>query len=353
MEDAHSTLAVQPPKRVRADDENTDVQAVQVAPFKGLPRCEFDFAPRCHHRHPLKRYPREAGASSDEPLVCDGGCGREIPPSDPRWSCFPCDYDICELCLVARGGGAAFIGLLAEEERKSASHARELDTMKNRCEAAEARLARKEREEKAAEAKAEAKASALAERRLVESKVAAAEEHARGLQTEVQRLEAEVVERRQRSKANLEKMYAAQKERDTARAEADNFRVVVEAQQASTRAAIEDMQEQLATAHRHIAIAQGDAEAVRTLISLEEAEQLEARARAALLAICERRASLAAAAESERQKRIDCAVCLFGARAVAFVPCGHIATCVECAPKVDDCPLCKAKITCRMPVYLP
>ena len=325
---------------------------VSVPAPKWVPKCEFQFAPRCNHRHPMKRHPREAGAAADEPLVCDGGCGKEIPPSDPRWSCFPCDFDLCELCLLSRSGGAVYLGLLAAEEKRCAERASELSTMQQRCKAAEERLARKEREDKAVEVKA----TGIAEKgklAAAEGRAAAADERARAAFAEVARLEQEVVERRQRSKANLEKMYAAQKERDAARAEADSHRVDCEALLAAGRAEAEELQEVLATARKHVAVAQGDVDAVRALTSLEEADQLEARARAALLAIGERRATLAAEAADERQKRLDCAVCLVGARGIAFAPCGHIATCKECAPKVHECPLCKVKISSRVSVYLP
>ncbi len=63
--------------------------------------------------------------------------------------------------------------------------------------------------------------------------------------------------------------------------------------------------------------------------------------------------TLAQDEERERQKRLDCAVCLSEPRAVAYVPCGHIACCRGCAPKVDLCPLCKRSVGQRIPVYLP
>ena len=61
---------------------------------------------------------------------------------------------------------------------------------------------------------AEGKASSASERRAAEARVLAAEERASAAAAEVARLEKEVVERR-RSKANLEKMYAAQRNATT------------------------------------------------------------------------------------------------------------------------------------------
>ena len=64
----------------------------EVEPPSLIPRSEYQFIPKCPHRHAMKRSPCAAGsaATDDEPLECDG-CGTVIRPTDPRWSCFPCD----------------------------------------------------------------------------------------------------------------------------------------------------------------------------------------------------------------------------------------------------------------------
>ena len=101
-----------------------------------------------------------------------------------------------------------------------------------------------------------------------------------------------------------------------------------------------------------VAVVHGEPEALRAL-TLEEAERLEALTRSGLVAVSERRAALAADADAERQKRLDCAVCLVNARSSAFMPCGHIVTCKDCTAKVDECPLCKTKVSGRLHVFLP
>ena len=55
------------------------------------------------------------------------------------------------------------------------------------------------------------------------------EERARAAEAQVASLEREVTERRTRSKANLEKMYAARKERDAAQLERDEARAMISA----------------------------------------------------------------------------------------------------------------------------
>ena len=236
------------PKRARSDiapidDENVDDQC---PPPKPMPKSEIQFSPRCNHRHALTRHQCEAGSAADEPLICDGGCNQIIPPSDPRWSCHPCDFDLCELCLLARSGGAVYLGLLAAEETRTKALSSEVAVMSQRAKAAEQRIAHKEREEKSAEMKA----SVVAEKRVVEAKLAAADERARAALAEVSRLEAEVVERRQRSKANLEKMYAAQKERDLARQQAADEAAEKDAQLAGARAETMALHEELASTRR-------------------------------------------------------------------------------------------------------
>lgn len=321
-----------------------------------IPRSEFQFQPKCGHRHPLKRSPCAAGsaATDDEPLLCDGACGKEIRPSDPRWSCYPCDYDLCELCLLTRSGGAAYIGLLAAEERKVVAERNRVSELSERVRVAESKLAAAER---AAKDKAGSVGQA-AERRAAEAKanearVRDAEEKAAASEAEVARLQKEVVERRQRSKANLEKMYAAQKERDEARAlvgQADE----AHAQSLAAQSLVtEEAQRQLGAARQQLACAFGDDEALAKMASRDELESLQTALLAGLQRINERCSVLSHQETVERTERANCAVCLTEMRAVAFAPCGHVACCRGCSPKVDTCPLCKRGVGQRVNVFLP
>jgi len=47
---------------------------------------------------------------------------------------------------------------------------------------------------------------------------------------------------------------------------------------------------------------------------------------------------------------LSCVVCLNGVRSICCVPCGHLALCSECAPRVNTCPVCRAVITQRIAV---
>ena len=44
-----------------------------------------------------------------------------------------------------------------------------------------------------------------------------------------------------------------------------------------------------------------------------------------------------------------CADCEVG---VVFVPCGHFATCVNCAPSFSECPVCRTKIQSAVRTFL-
>jgi len=49
-----------------------------------------------------------------------------------------------------------------------------------------------------------------------------------------------------------------------------------------------------------------------------------------------------------------CVACLVNERRVCFVPCGHIVTCIECAPKCKQmCPMCRAPISIIQPCRIP
>ncbi|MEC7840029.1 MAG: RING-HC finger protein [Chlamydiota bacterium] len=48
---------------------------------------------------------------------------------------------------------------------------------------------------------------------------------------------------------------------------------------------------------------------------------------------------------------LECVICLDAIRDTFFGPCGHIATCQQCAAKLDDCCICKKKIIQKFKVY--
>ena len=46
----------------------------------------------------------------------------------------------------------------------------------------------------------------------------------------------------------------------------------------------------------------------------------------------------------------DCCICLDAPTTVAFVPCGHLATCEKCS-HVPNCPICRGNVTSTLRIY--
>uniref|UniRef100_A0A182Y6Z6 RING-type domain-containing protein n=1 Tax=Anopheles stephensi TaxID=30069 RepID=A0A182Y6Z6_ANOST len=48
----------------------------------------------------------------------------------------------------------------------------------------------------------------------------------------------------------------------------------------------------------------------------------------------------------------ECKICLTREVGVVFCPCGHLVSCMQCAPAIYNCPVCRALITGRIRTYL-
>ena len=48
----------------------------------------------------------------------------------------------------------------------------------------------------------------------------------------------------------------------------------------------------------------------------------------------------------------SCVICLDENREMVFIPCGHICSCLKCAKKLKDCPMCRKKITHSVRFYV-
>lgn len=64
-----------------------------------------------------------------------------------------------------------------------------------------------------------------------------------------------------------------------------------------------------------------------------------------LASIADESLKLPASDESERRlKNVECKICMAEEVGVVFLPCGHLLTCVMCAPALTTCPLCRQPI---------
>lgn len=47
-----------------------------------------------------------------------------------------------------------------------------------------------------------------------------------------------------------------------------------------------------------------------------------------------------------------CKICMDGEVGIVFLPCGHLTTCVNCAPNLEDCPVCRSAIKATVRTFL-
>lgn len=47
-----------------------------------------------------------------------------------------------------------------------------------------------------------------------------------------------------------------------------------------------------------------------------------------------------------------CKICMDKEMGIVFLPCGHLATCVNCAPNLQDCPVCRSAIKATVRTFL-
>ena len=47
-----------------------------------------------------------------------------------------------------------------------------------------------------------------------------------------------------------------------------------------------------------------------------------------------------------------CKICMDNEVGVVFLPCGHLISCVNCAPSLKDCPVCRQSIHGTVKTYM-
>lgn len=56
--------------------------------------------------------------------------------------------------------------------------------------------------------------------------------------------------------------------------------------------------------------------------------------------------------DERRLKNVECKICMAEEMGVVFLPCGHLLSCVYCAPAISQCPLCRETIRGRVRTFL-
>ncbi|CAJ1339415.1 unnamed protein product [Effrenium voratum] len=101
-----------------------------------------------------------------------------------------------------------------------------------------------------------------------------------------------------------------------------------------------------------------DCQAVLQAVAHDRSE-LAAMYRRASTELCRLRAELSQRTlemlelRQDRSARNKCVVCLDAFAQMAFVPCGHLASCEACAGHLDACPVCRRRCESMLHIYMP
>jgi hypothetical protein len=48
---------------------------------------------------------------------------------------------------------------------------------------------------------------------------------------------------------------------------------------------------------------------------------------------------------------MSCSICVIGSKNIAYIPCGHVLSCAECAERFSKCPYCRTSISDKLKLY--
>ena len=52
------------------------------------------------------------------------------------------------------------------------------------------------------------------------------------------------------------------------------------------------------------------------------------------------------------KKERSCAICMERQKVIIFMPCSHLASCVECSVSLQICPICRKKVEATIRTYV-
>lgn len=56
--------------------------------------------------------------------------------------------------------------------------------------------------------------------------------------------------------------------------------------------------------------------------------------------------------DKEKLENLKCSICLTEEKCMLFMPCKHISCCEGCSRAINDCPLCRQKITSKIKIFM-
>ena len=124
---------------------------------------------------------------------------------------------------------------------------------------------------------------------------------------------------------------------------------------AELQATVGQLQAELQAARFELSTRAGDEAALASL----PIPQVEAIISEAPLALARLQAHLASRLQAELlhkqkeafERRAECVICMEAAKAICFVPCGHVLACAACATQLVECPSCRAPIAQKITMF--
>ena len=70
--------------------------------------------------------------------------------------------------------------------------------------------------------------------------------------------------------------------------------------------------------------------------------------------VCNKKTKIEELEKENRRLKEDriCKICMSNEVGIVFLPCGHLISCLNCSPKVKDCPLCRQFIKGKQKTYM-
>ena len=70
--------------------------------------------------------------------------------------------------------------------------------------------------------------------------------------------------------------------------------------------------------------------------------------------VCNKKTKIEELEKENRRLKEDriCKICMSNKVGVVFLPCGNLISCVNCSPKVKDCPFCRQFIKGKVKTYM-
>ena len=109
---------------------------------------------------------------------------------------------------------------------------------------------------------------------------------------------------------------------------------------------------ELAARDSELAALRGPANgSIAASLPLGELERMEQTMTALQASLHERLTTVRRTIQDKRDAERQCVICMDARAHIAF-DCGHCCTCANCSGQVTDCPVCRRRVSTRIPLFL-